>query len=420
MFNYFRLKPYCYFEKGKGNSCIYNLLDGKVIIINNESVSGLLEECEKNKSIKNITENEREFLTNLADLGIGDYYPRPIYIEKLSVGIPERLENRLPGNYEIPTVFLEINNKCNLHCAFCPENSDLLYRKTGCKRWNLKGECLTVQEWESVIKQIAKLSCERAFIIGGEPLLELEKLKVICSMLRENGIKEIGIYTNCVLVNEDIIEFLKKNSIGLRIQILGSNDMTYKKITGEDGLEVCVQKNLQKLYAAGISIEISYLLSKYNEDDFEEAINKYKKYATSGRVGVDYIYPIPKNDHYSLKYKERVYDKRKDLEGICLNVTKFTNAHKQHNCYANQIAITASGDVLPCIMSRAFVLGNVKNYDIVKILKNSKYEYYRSINKREIDRCKECAFKYGCFDCRALEFAATGRVLGMEFCNEDN
>ena len=68
-------------------------------------------------------------------------------------------------------------------------------------------------------------------------------------------------------------------------------------------------------------------------------------------------------------------------------------------------------------MSRKFVIGNVKQYGIVEILKNSKYEYYRGINKKVIDKCCNCALKYACFDCRALEYSATGKVLGMEYCD---
>ena len=155
MYSYFRLKPYCYFEKGKGNSCIYNLLDGTVMIVNNEEMCKLIEQCEQNKTLENITEVDRKFLNNLVDMGIGDFYKRPIYVEKLSVGIPTRLENTLPGNYEIPTVFIEISNTCNLDCIFCPENDNTLFRKTGCKRWKLNGEPLSIQQWEQVIKLYA-------------------------------------------------------------------------------------------------------------------------------------------------------------------------------------------------------------------------------------------------------------------------
>lgn len=69
MYSYFRLKPYCYFEKGKGNSCIYNLLDGTVMIVNNEEMCKLIEQCEQNKTLENITEVDRKFLNNLVDMG---------------------------------------------------------------------------------------------------------------------------------------------------------------------------------------------------------------------------------------------------------------------------------------------------------------------------------------------------------------
>ena len=60
-----------------------------------------------------------------------------------------------------------------------------------------------------------------------------------------------------------------------------------------------------------------------------------------------------------------MYDKKRvlrkvDLAIFCYNV-------KYHNCYGNGIAITAEGNVLPCIMSRPLTLGNVKHQEIVSI-----------------------------------------------------
>jgi radical SAM protein with 4Fe4S-binding SPASM domain len=110
-----------------------------------------------------------------------------------------------------------------------------------------------------------------------------------------------------------------------------------------------------------------------------------------------------------------MYDKKRvlrkvDLAIFCYNV-------KYHNCYGNGIAITAEGNVLPCIMSRPLTLGNVKDQKIVSILANSKYEYYQRLTKDTIQGCKECAYRYGCFDCRALEMSATDNIGGLEYCS---
>lgn len=416
MNQYFRLNSYCFLQKGKENGCIYDLAHGRMILLN-EEVYKLLELCEQNISLKDIPGVDEEFLYQLQDLDLGLFYERPVYIDKLELGVPVPIENSMPGNHEINTLFIELTTQCNFDCKFCKDGDDTLFRRTGCKRWPLTGELLTKEQWKNILLQASKLSCKHVVFIGGEPFLQEELLKQLCKYAYDCGIEKVSIYTNGAILNEEWIQFLKKYKIELCIQINGFHNETYKEITGQADIGSTVLEHIKQLAEENISYRIIYLVNRLNEKELEGTLQEYAKFTPVGKMSTEFIYPVPKNNFYSEKYVDMMYNKKDALSNMRLGVSSFCNARKYHNCYSYQLAITASGDVLPCIMSRKFTLGNAKEEDLASILRSKQYEYYRNLNKDHIEKCRDCAIKYGCFDCRALEASATEHVLGMQYCN---
>lgn len=416
MKEYFRLNSYAYFVEGKENGCIYNLQNGNMIILNKKN-SDMLRMCEKNTALQDILDVDYELLDKLQDMDIGLYYDAPVFVDKLAFGVPQQLEPIVLNNYEINTVFIEIENQCNFNCVFCKKDDNKLFRKTGCKQWKVGEKLVSIEEWKNVIKQVAKLSCQHILFIGGEPFLNEHVLKDLCTYAYESGIKNISIYTNGYILDQNMIQFLKKYNIELRIQILGYYNRTYEEIMGKENVAETVFRNVKKLSEENIKYRLIYLVCHKNEDEIEVAFEKYSRFTQKHQMMTDFIYPIPDNQYYSKKYLDIMYDKKKNLSSASINVYHFCNAKKQHNCYGQQIGITASGDVIPCIMSRNFIMGNVKEKLLGDILSNVDNEYYRKLTKDKIVKCKTCSLRYGCFDCRALEFSATGDIHGMEYCN---
>lgn len=413
---YFRLNAYCHLVEGKVNGCIYNLINGNMIILNKQN-QDMLRLCEKNIGLENIPGIDYDLINRLEEMNIGQYYSAPVYIDKYEIGQFKPLEAVTSNNHEVNTVFIELNNACNLNCVFCENGGNSLFRKTGCKRWGMNDMILSFNDWKSIISQASKLNCKHLIFIGGEPFLQEELLKKICSYAVEIGIMKISIYINGSLLTYETIKFMKLYNIELIIQIFGFHDDTYKKITGMPNMGTTIYNNVKKLAAENINYKLSYLVNKYNEEEIELTFKEYSQFTKYHQMETEFIYPIPENNYYSPKYLNLMYDKKSNLRKAGLNVKHFCNAKKQHNCYGNQIGITADGDVLPCIMSRSFVLGNVKEEKLSDILCNKKYEYFKKLNKDAIDKCKSCALKFGCFDCRALEYSATGNVHGLEYCN---
>lgn len=80
-----------------------------------------------------------------------------------------------------------------------------------------------------------------------------------------------------------------------------------------------------------------------------------------------------------------------------------------HSCWRGKIAIAPSGDVLPCPRVRNLVLGNVKGQSLSDIVLSDGLKRIWGLTKDKIDTCKDCEYRYACFDCRTKAESLTGK-----------
>lgn len=415
MKRYFRLNAYCHLVSGAKNGCIYNLISKTMIILSKENYE-VLKLCEENYELNEIPSIDLEFIDTLNTMGVGLYYETKVYIDKLMIGVPKELEAVIDNSNHIKCAYLELSTQCNFDCFFCQKNDSVLFRKIGCKRWNIENK-IEDCKWKDIIKQLCYLQCKQLVFIGGEPFLKYELLKELCMYALENGIYDITIYTNASVITDNMIAFLKKYKIKLVIQVLAYYNKTYENIVGIPNIGQRVFDNIQAFIKDNIEFKILYLLNNQNENEADLILKKYEKQISKARIEIMYLYPVLKNNFYSTKVLDIIYDSKEKLKNANITAYKFSERKKYHTCYGNQIGITANGFVIPCIMSRDFILGNIRDKKISEILNTPQFEYYKNLNKDKIKTCKTCSLRYGCFDCRALEYAATKDVLGMEFCN---
>ena len=45
-----------------------------------------------------------------------------------------------------------------------------------------------------------------------------------------------------------------------------------------------------------------------------------------------------------------------------------------------------------------------------------KQDKYWNLTLNEIDKCKDCGFRYGCIDCRAIEKSQFNDFYGKKYC----
>lgn len=406
---YFKLHPYVKAVNGKQKCAIYNLLKGEVFSITQDKYD-MLSNCENGVPLNEINGIDYSFISDLKTHGLGLDYENNVFINKNFYGFPQAVNNTFE-KITLNRLFIEITNECNLNCKFCKEDN-ILFRKTGCKRWPSHNRDISLEEWKKIILEAKNLGCKNFLIMGGEPLLEFDKLKQIVSYICDSNANDINIivYTNGVLLNDEKIKYVKQNNISLCIQVLSDNNLTYKKISESINAFDKISNSLIKLKENNVPYNLLLLVSRFNDSEIERILKKFKY----ENIKLEFIYPI-KNDFYSEKYINAMYDKSKNF--VKPSLSSFDSLSKYNNCFKNSLAVSCDGSIYPCIMSRKLNLGNIKNLNLVEAAIKSEKMGYSTICKDKVEGCKLCHKRYGCLDCRALEMSATDSILGMKFCN---
>ena len=90
-----------------------------------------------------------------------------------------------------------------------------------------------------------------------------------------------------------------------------------------------------------------------------------------------------------------------DESSMSGNVSQFFYNQQFNPCWGNKIAVDSNGDIKPCMWSSQ-ELGNIAETLIYQLIMTNKVDRFWLLNKDKIETCKECEYRYSCFDCRVL------------------
>ena len=361
---YFRLNPECYFIKGVKLGAIYDIISGEIYHLD-ECQTDLLSDAEKNIPIV-----ENSFFDSLNEKCLGNFYECPPYIQKLREG-PRNMFDDLDMPILIEKVFLEITNNCNINCSFCGGSVKRLNGCMGCNKFDNENKVdLNLDTIIEVIDDLERLNCQNLFIKGGDITLNWD-------------------------VSLKIINYAKDKFLNVIITLHESQycDEIFKDVP--ENIKVIIQvdtlNHVEKFDKACLILlmsDVNMDISNLYDDLFIEQ---------------DYIF---NNDDKKFTYPSTDYH-------------NFTNNLEYHPCLSNSLAITSNGNVLPCIMMRNDIFGNVYDnrlYEIIHDNFNSIDKFWK-LNLDKINQCKDCEFRYACDDCRALENSKNSNLFSKTTCN---
>lgn len=155
----------------------------------------------------------------------------------------------------------ELTPHCNLDCKMCYVHLNSEQMK-GCK-------LLSADEWESLMAQAVDSGMMFATLTGGECLTypDFERLYLYLY----NKSVRLAVLTNGVLLDDEKIEFLRKNPpLALQITLYGTDDDMYERVTGKREFSRVVH-NIGKAAEAGLPVKItltpnSYLTAEENKE----------------------------------------------------------------------------------------------------------------------------------------------------------
>ena len=382
---FFRLHQHCFIVKGAKRSALYNTKSGKVLSINQGAVD-LLAECQFQplENVIDMNDNSNDsyirFLQGLIAKNFGSIW----IIEPDSQSIP-------PSevfNGKLNFLWLELTNNCNNRCLHC-------YADSGPGTPN---ETVSHDRWLSVIDEGKNAGATAIQLIGGEPLLYLQWRKLV-ERAHKQEYETIEIFTNATLITDEDIQFFKHHKVSIATTIYSDNPDIHDRITLNQGSFTKTLENIKKLLTASIPLRIASIIMKPNETE----VDAIMKLCASLGVEVnspDVIRPTGRGDDENLLPEN--YTKPPIKPPFYTNRKSFADALNWHPCLAGKLAITATGDVIPCIFARNQICGNILSQSLQDILTGESLQQCWSTTKDKISKCQDCEYRYACSDCRPL------------------
>jgi len=295
-------------------------------------------------------------------------------------------------------LWLELTSKCNLRCLHC-------YAEAG------KGvkDRLSTGDYKRIIKEASHLGWKSIQFTGGEATLHPDLMELL-RYSKECGYEFIELYTNAFNLQNRLLDFIAQNGVKIATSFYSHESKTHDMITQCKGSFEKTVKNIRKIVKLKIPLRVGIIKLKYNQDDTEKA----KAYlinlgVDSESIEVDTVRPSGRGCNLELiPDAERDFSQEPDRHCIERNEKGLMIPG---TCWNGKIAITPSGDVIPCIFARDLVVGNVLKSSFEDILSTSKLKHLWQITLDKVQVCKDCEYHYACFDCRALPYSITKNLL---------
>lgn len=329
------------------------------------------------------------------------------FVRGYSVTVDEAIYKRYPPIDKTPKLSLIPNSICNLECSYC-------YSASGRNNTRISTEKLmSVLRW-FIDKERVETDRMSIFITGGgEPFatrdLTLLAVKYARQLAyRENIALHISIVTNGTLLDDRIIDFLKRNDCSVCV----SFDILKDLQDAQRGKFETVKANIKKLLEAGIRVMINSTVIPSSvariAECVEEVAHEYPgvvQLTMEPATGVGiFRNTLEMRDFYS-RFEEEYYRAKSlaEMKGINLRFT-FDDALRgisTRHC-PGKFVLTPSGNISVChlVSSEAdermgeCTYGKVENGKVELDLE--KFQNLYHCNLFSYSECGDCIAKWSC------------------------
>ena len=256
---------------------------------------------------------------------------------------------------------ISVTDRCNLRCVYCmPEE--------GVEQVS-HSEILSFDEMTRICRICAKLGITRVKLTGGEPLVRKGLGSLLRSIKEIEGIEQVTLTTNGVLLAEQIEELAAAGLDAVNVSLDTLDRTQYKKLTRRDELEAA-RKGLEAvLQYPDIRVKVNCVaLHGENESQWVPLANMAKERPIDVRF-IEMM-PIGLGKEYPFSSQELVYEALKAAFGEAQFLTgnfgngpavyarfpwftgksRFISAVSHKFCEScNRVRLTAEGFLKPCL-----------------------------------------------------------------------
>lgn len=395
----FGLLGHCFLIRGAKRGAIYDLKSGAVFSIDGHAAD-LLDRVERGDDADEVLATHDEalragagvYLNRLEERGLGHWIRDGERERKLEPTPPPMLD----------FLWLEIAAGCNLKCAHCSVASEPAL---------IGSERMREEDWRRVICEARAFGCHKLQFIGGEPLLFRDELLRLIATCRELGYDYVEVYTNLTRITEPVLRAFVEQRVAVATSVYGPNAQTHDAVTKRVGSFTKTIEALRQLIAAGVQARVGVVGMTLNEQQLDETERFLREDIRVKDVRMDIVRPVGRARLVPLMSPTllRRVQRTKPQFGR-ITPERFAQARQGHQCFSKEACVTASGEVFACIMERTTPLGNVLEAPLAYIIGNETSQQFRMLSKDHVEVCRDCEYRYCCFDCRprAQGMAADG------------
>ncbi len=124
---------------------------------------------------------------------------------------------------------VSVTDRCNLRCGYCMPERDYV--------WLPRRELLTFDELARVVTVCAGLGVDRVRLTGGEPLVRAELAVLVRMLARIEGIRDVALTTNAVLLEEYAVALRRAGLQRITISLDSTRRVRFAEMVGRDQLD---------------------------------------------------------------------------------------------------------------------------------------------------------------------------------------
>lgn len=260
-------------------------------------------------------------------------------------GLAQRQAALRPGR-GLEFLWLELTNRCNLHCVHCYSDS---HPRSG------ERDVMTAADYRSVMRQAFDLGCRNIQFIGGEPQLNADFHSLLVDA-KAIGFGFIEVFTNLTRLNEQTVRFAADNDICFATSVYSDDAETHDAITKVRSSHQRTMSNLARLIDDGITTRAGIIVMDQNRHDADRTEQALRDMGV-GHVRQAETQPFGRG--------EQLLDREAAMSGLC------------GHCWNGKLCVAPDGDAYPCVMARHWPVGNVLRQPLSEIMAGPALETIR-------------------------------------------
>jgi MoaA/NifB/PqqE/SkfB family radical SAM enzyme len=228
-------------------------------------------------------------------------------------------------------LWLELTGKCNLRCKHCYADSNPdrpLY------------EQMSDQDWLNTIDQAASLGCRALQFIGGEPTMH-PALPALIERARVRDFETVEVYTNGTMFHPRVKEAFIRHQVDLAFSVYAANSEIHDRVTQRRGSFERTLQSIRWALEARLSVRAGIITMSDNAGETERTQELLRAIGITN-IGTDRVRGVGRGSTQDDRSAEAQID---ELCGACAD---------------GKLAVTASGQIFPCVFSRFWPVGHVR------------------------------------------------------------